>query len=166
MTHPFDSLPLPSGGAFVFTPCPGTRGEALPDALNRLKDTGASTLVTLLSNEELDQLGVSDLGTVATDLGLHWAQLPIEDDCAPEAPFEQAFTIQGDALLQRLTAGETLVIHCRGGTGRTGLMAAILLLNAGMDGAEVRSRIQSVRPKALTIETQLAWLKSRYPEFR
>ncbi|EAR08072.1 tyrosine-protein phosphatase [Reinekea blandensis] len=165
MTHPFDTLPLPTGGAFVFTPCPGTRGEALPDALSRLKHTGASTLITMLSNEELDHLGVPDLGKVAADEGFHWVQLPIEDDCAPEAPFEQAFAQHGEALLQRLTAGETLVIHCRGGTGRTGLMAAILLLNAGMDGAEVQSRIQSVRPKALTIDTQTTWLKARYPAF-
>lgn len=162
MSHPFDTLPLPKGGAFIFTPCPGTKTESVTDSLARLQNAGASALVTLLSDEELAFLDVASLGSAADALGLAWFQLPIEDDHAPEAPFNEALSRYRDALLSRLEAGETLIVHCRGGTGRTGLMAAVLLLEQGLDWPSVKTLIQSVRPKALTLPPQLAWLKKHY----
>ena len=84
-------------------------------------------------------------------LGLAWFHLPVEDDCAPEAPFAAAFASHKADLLARLAAGQTLAIHCRGGSGRTGLMAAILLLESGYPPAEVKALVQGLRPKALTL---------------
>ena len=95
-------------------------------------------------------------------LGLAWFQLPVEDDCAPEAPFAAAFASHKTALLARLAAGQTLAIHCRGGSGRTGLMAAILLLEAGYAPTQVKSLVQGLRPKALTLTPHVHYLNSHY----
>ena len=70
------------------------------------------------------------------------------DDCAPEAPFAAAFASHKADLLARLAAGQTLAIHCRGGSGRTGLMAAILLLGSGYPPAEVKALVQGCVPGA------------------
>lgn len=162
MPHPFDTLNLPSGGQFIFTPCPGTKGEPLAESLNTLKQAGATDIVTMLSDEELAFLGVADLGQQCEAAGLNWFQLPVEDDQGPQEPFFNAFKVHRDTLLQRLHNNATIVIHCRGGTGRTGMMAAILLLESGMDWETARSLIQSVRPKSLTIDSQVNFLQQHY----
>ncbi|MNY19373.1 hypothetical protein D3C86_1528040 [compost metagenome] len=86
----------------------------------------------------------------------------MEDDCAPEAPFAAAFASHKTALLARLAAGQTLAIHCRGGSGRTGLMAAILLLEAGYAPTQVKTLVQGLRPKALTLAPHVHYLNSHY----
>ena len=159
MSHPFDVCTLPSGGQFIFTPCPGTKDVGLEESLTALKAAGAVGVVTMLSHEELEFLNVPAFGDVCHQLGLAWYQLPVEDDCAPEAPFESAFANLKATLMNHLEAKDTLVIHCRGGTGRTGLMAAILLLEQGHDWSTVKACIQAVRPKALTLAPHLNYLK-------
>lgn len=162
MSHPFDILPLKNGATFIFTPCPGTKGTGLVESIAALKQASANAIVTMLSSEELAHLQVANVGEAAQAAGLGWYQLPIEDDCGPEAPFLAAFAQYKDELLARINNQETLVIHCRGGTGRTGLMAAILLLELGWPWDEVQPLIRSVRPKALTLKPQVDYLKATY----
>lgn len=50
------------------------------------------------------------------------------------------------------TTKKTIAIHCKGGTGRTRLVAAFILNSAGYTKEEVYNRVQSIRPKALAIE--------------
>lgn len=161
-SHPFDRLPLPNGGTFIFTPCPGTQSESLNESLSTLKNAGASAVITMLSDEELAYLNVPLLGEGVTTQGMGWFQLPVVDDCAPEAAFFRAYAQHKTALLSLVNQASTLVIHCRSGTGRTGLMAAMLLLDSGMAWKDVKPLIQSVRPKALTLEPHLDFLQQRY----
>ena len=160
--HPFDTLALPSGASFIFTPCPGTKETTINSALDTLKEAGADAVVTLLPDTEIDALEVSGLGDEVEQRGLTWFQLPIEDDEEPGEAFKQAWEEQKATLFDLFNRGKTLAIHCRGGSGRTGLMAAILLLESGEKWADVQSRIQSVRPKALTHPAHISYLKKHY----
>jgi protein-tyrosine phosphatase len=160
--HPFDILNLDNGARLIFTPCPGTREASLQASLKTLQAAGADALVTLMPNTELTRFKVDALPAECEALGLAWFQLPVEDDCAPEAPFAAAFASHKAALLARLAAGQTLVIHCRGGSGRTGLMAAILLLESGYAPAAVKGMVQGLRPKALTLTPHVNYLNSHY----
>ena len=130
MKHPFDILPL-SSGQLIFTPCPGTKDASLHDSLAQLKAAGAAALITLMPAQELTQNNADNIGAICNELGLQWFQLPIEDDCAPEQPFEQAFAAHKAAILALLQNGQAVAIHCKGGSGRTGLMAAILMTQQG-----------------------------------
>lgn len=113
--HPFDILNLDNGARLIFTPCPGTREASLQASLKTLQAAGADAVITLMPNAELTQFKADALPAECAALGLAWYQLPVEDDCAPEAPFAEAFARHKTALLARLAAGQTLVIHCRGG---------------------------------------------------
>lgn len=148
MKHPFDILPL-SSGQLIFTPCPGTKDARLHDSLAQLKAAGAAALITLMPAQELTQNNADNIGAICNELGLQWFQLPIEDDCAPEQAFEQAFTTNKAAILALLQQGQTVAIHCKGGSGRTGLMAAILMTQLGYSKADATSRVQQLRSKAL-----------------
>lgn len=148
MSHPFDILPLNSG-KLIFTPCPGTKGVSLSDSVAQLKEAGAAAIITLMPQHELAQNNVHSIGAICNELGLQWFQLPIEDDCAPQQPFEQAFAAHKANILSLLQARKTVAIHCKGGSGRTGLMAAILMTELGYSKADATAQVQSLRPKAL-----------------
>ena len=162
MTHPFDVLKLDNGATFIFTPCPGTKEADLTASIATLKSAGASAIVSLLTNEEISNLGVTELGHEIARQHLSWYQLPIEDDEAPAQPFFSAFKPVKSELLARIDKQETIAIHCRGGSGRTGLMAAILLLERGQPWQQVKTQIQSIRPKALTLDPHLQHLEKLY----
>ncbi len=45
MSHPFDILTLDNGSRLIFTPCPGTKGTSVAEAMQVLKDAGAQAMV-------------------------------------------------------------------------------------------------------------------------
>ncbi|SEH58333.1 Dual specificity phosphatase, catalytic domain [Rheinheimera pacifica] len=156
MRHPFDILTL-STGQLIFTPCPGTKGVSLTNSIAQLKAAGAAAIITMMPQQELTQNNVDNLGAICSELGLQWFQLPVEDDCAPQQPFEQAFAAHKAAILALLQNGNTVAIHCKGGSGRTGLMAAILMTQLGYSKADATAQVQSLRPKALGLAVHQAY---------
>ncbi|SIT01803.1 cyclin-dependent kinase inhibitor 3 family protein [Neptunomonas antarctica] len=162
MSHPFDALSFGNGAKFIFTACPGTQDEDLVASLTTLKAVGTSAVVSLLSDTEIGVLGVTGLGEEISRQGLAWYQLPIEDDCAPGDDFFEAFALVKTELLDKMNRGETIVIHCKGGSGRTGLMAAILLLENGDSWSDIIAQVQSLRPKALTLPHHLNFIHTHY----
>ena len=150
-------LALANGATLAFHPCPGKDGAAAAD-VQVLLASGAAAVVSLVQPEELAMLGVADLGARLQAAGIRWFHLPIEDDHAPDAAFEQAWTSAGPAIHALLDQGELITIHCRGGTGRTGLVAARLLLERGMALSAASAAVKAVRPKALTLPVHVAYL--------
>ncbi len=158
--HPFDTLPLESGGRVIFTPCPGTKGVALTDALAQLRQAGAQALITLMPTDELAEYGVSELPRECDRQGMRWLHMPIEDDAAPTADFEKAWRICREEIHQLLDRGGSLAIHCKGGSGRTGLMAGIILAERGLDPQQVGERVRQLRPKSLRLPAHVDYLHS------
>ena len=158
MPHPFDTIALPNGAQLILTPCPGTKEVGLADSIAQLKNAGAQALITLLSTAELTALNVANLGAEVAAQGLQWFQLPVEDDHAPTPDFLAEFARVKPQLLALLNNGAGVVMHCRGGTGRTGVMGALLMLELGYEWDDLKARIQAVRPKVLTIAAQLDFL--------
>ena len=62
---------------------------------------------------------------------------------------------------QLLRQGHKVAIHCKGGSGRTGLVAAKILLEAGFDKIDVKQRVQVLRPYALTLQPHLDWFNAQ-----
>lgn len=163
MSHPYDKLTLASGATLIFTPCPGTKDTTLEDAVKTLKAAGAQALVTLMPGEELAKFAAESLPGTCAAAGIQWFHLPVEDDHAPDERFTTAFAAQKQTLLSLLEGRGTLAIHCRGGSGRTGFMAAILLLESGMDRDEVVRQVQGLRPHALKMSVHTDYLDHTYP---
>jgi protein-tyrosine phosphatase len=162
MPHPYDKLSLASGATLIFTPCPGTKDTTLAEAVATLKDAGAQALITLMPEDELARFAAESLPDQCAIQGIQWFHLPVEDDHAPDERFATAFTSQKHTLLSLLEQQGTVAIHCRGGSGRTGFMAAILLLEVGMEREEVVRQVQSLRPHALKMPVHLDYLDQSY----
>ncbi|OXY80615.1 tyrosine-protein phosphatase [Oceanimonas doudoroffii] len=151
--------PLPVGqGTLLLTPCPGTQGVDLNESLLQLKAGGASAIITLMSATELNEAGLPDFASAVQSAGLDWFHLPVPDDDLPGDDFDHAWQACSAELLQRLAAGEALALHCKGGSGRTGLVAAKLMVAAGYDAKEAVAAIQVLRPKAFSHPAQRAYI--------
>lgn len=157
--HPFDQLSLENGATLIFTPCPGTKDVSLEASLRQLAEAGATAIVSTTSDKEMERLGVSELPTLCERLNLAWFQLPIEDDAAPESAFTEAWARHKLDLLARLNERATLAIHCRGGSGRTGLSAALLMMAMGTEIDQAIAAVQSLRPKAIRLPAHQEFLQ-------
>ncbi|MNH19019.1 hypothetical protein D3C79_787410 [compost metagenome] len=145
-------------GQLLLTPCPGTQQVPMPQALAQLQLAGARAVITLMTPDELAALDLATLGQLVDARGMSWFHLPIADDEAPDAAFEQAWLQALPQLTELLRDGKHLVIHCKGGSGRTGLVAAALLMALGQPQQEAMAAVRARRPKAFTLASHRHWL--------
>ena len=161
-SHPYDRLSLTQGRQMIFTPCPGTKGVDLAASIRQLHDAGASAIITMMPDEELAKFGVSALPELVGQAGMQWFQFPVEDDAAPGHVFEQTWEQHKTGVLALVEQGECVAIHCRGGSGRTGFMAAVILRELGLNGPEATALITGLRPKSLKLAAHSDYLTSHY----
>ncbi|GGJ54228.1 cyclin-dependent kinase inhibitor 3 family protein [Deinococcus roseus] len=110
--------------------------------LLRLRDTYETThLITLVEDFELDMLHIADLREAALQLGMQHLHFPIVDLSVPEDL--DAFEAFVDDLKALYQDGATFTIHCVGGLGRTGVLAAILLQE--LHGYRPEASVDAVR---------------------
>lgn len=150
-THPLFRLAIKNSDAIIIlTPCPGTKDVDLSTSLNELKEAGAEAILTFMTQAELDKNGLSDIGESIKAKGISWFHLPIIDDEAPEALFLSEWKTAGPAVHRLIEQGKSIAVHCKGGSGRTGLISAQILLERGEEIDPLMKRIQQLRPNAFT----------------
>ncbi len=158
MTHPIWQLNV-DAGALVLTPCPGTKDADLDTSLAQLKQQGVAAIVTALDESELASKGVAELGEKAQQLGMKWFQIEIEDDCAPGDEFAAKWQQASPELHQVIAQGGKVAMHCMGGSGRTGLLAAHFLLEKQWQLDDIVREVQALRPGAFTKSVQVDYIK-------
>lgn len=159
MSHPYDILEIPGhAGRLLLTPCPGTKGTGISEALSTIESAGAQLLITLMPDAELATNQADDLSARCGKHGMEWLQLPVADEQVPLADFDTAWHRHRETILARLTEGATLAIHCKGGSGRTGLIAARILIELGMPRETAVKKVQALRPKAIQHPAHVGWL--------
>jgi ADP-ribosyl-[dinitrogen reductase] hydrolase len=150
----------PDSGTLGLTICPGKKDRGrnwnrdLSKDLQAIRDWGATTVVSLIEDQEFKMLGVESLGQDVRRLGMHWLHLPIVDVNIPDSRFESSWAIEGPQLHRRISVGEKILIHCRGGLGRTGLVAARILVERGCLPRIAIHRVRAVRPRAIETPAQ------------
>lgn len=155
-SHPFDILQLETG-AFIFTPCPGTKGVGLSQSVADLKAAGAKAIITLMYDEELVKNGAQQLAIECEQAGLSWFQLPILDDDAPNEAFSLAFNKHLNEILAIIKSGGSVAVHCKGGSGRTGLVIGLLMHELGYAKNDIVNQVQAIRPKSLHNSVQRSY---------
>ena len=120
---------------------------------------GASLILTLLEDHELTLLRIPNLGHEVLRRNMEWVHLPIPDVSAPTADFDEEWPAQSERLRKKLHDGANIVIHCRGGIGRAGMVAARLLVELG-DAPDVAiAKVRAARhPKAVETLEQERWV--------
>ncbi len=160
-THPMWLLAVHEGRSnLVLTPCPGTKEVSLPDSLAQLKQAGVQAVVTAMPQSELENNQVADIGLECEKLGIEWYHQPIVDDKTPQQDFADSWPQTSIALHRILTEGGNVALHCKGGSGRTGILAAHLLSELNWSEDEIITAVQAFRPNAFTLQSHQRYLKS------
>jgi hypothetical protein len=107
------------------------------------QEHGADVLVSLMEDFEYGYYGIPELLEGGSYGGLEILRFAIPDMGVPREAESQEFAIFIREVVSRLEAGKTVVVHCRGGLGRTGVVAACVLVALGNHDAD--GAIQEVR---------------------
>ena len=170
LSHPLwiDAVPAgDAGGQIGITFCPGkhdtsNRGVVwqrdLALDLDTISAWGPAAIVTLIEDFEFAMLGVPELGRQIQSRGIDWHHLPIMDVSPPDARFEAGWLRSGPVLLAQLRAGGRVLVHCRGGLGRAGTVAARLLVELGTAPAEAVRLVRQKRPGAIETQQQKSYV--------
>jgi ADP-ribosyl-[dinitrogen reductase] hydrolase len=153
-----DSVTVPgTGGVIGMTSCPGKQDDFFFEpSLSRLEADvktistwGATVLVTLMEEVELHILQITNLPEKLAEYGIRWIHLPIRNRSLPTTDFEMVWSVVGEELRSILRKGGRIVIHCQEGVGRTGLIAARLLIEMGVKKDDAISIVRNARVGAL-----------------
>jgi ADP-ribosyl-[dinitrogen reductase] hydrolase len=85
---------------------------------------------------------------------MDWHHLPIPDYGSPDSIFEDRWIYSGNRLRPSLRAGKKVVIHCKGGLGRSGTIAARLLVELGVKPAAAIREVRAARHGAIENRAQ------------
>ena len=144
--------------------CDGLTSRDLTDDLRRLReDYRTDTLVSLLEPHEYDWLGIARLPDAARELGIDVLLLPIRDVSVPDSMSACQATVR--QAVAALKEGKTVVVHCRGGLGRSGLVAACCLVECGVEPDVAIEDVRRARPGAVETPEQEQFVR-RYAEKR
>ena len=168
-SHPLriDVIELDSGGMIGMTFCPGKKqknalsGEwdrDLDTDLQVIVDWGATAIISLIEEHEFVELDVTELPMKIKKAGIEWHHLPIKDRGIPTESFEEEWNSFGKRVHDILHSGEKIVIHCMGGLGRTGLVAARLLVELGETTDNSINRVRLARRGAIETLEQLEYV--------
>lgn len=166
--------PLGNWGKIGLSFCPGKKqvsalsGSWCRDLeldLQKIKDWGASTVVSLIEDHEFAELKVPDLPQEVLRLGMNWIHLPIRDRHAPDASFNNNWESKGAEIAFCLSQGQKVFIHCKGGLGRAGTVVACLLMESGMDGLEAIDTVRQARRNTIETVDQEFFVLSYTPKF-
>ena len=124
-------LPRPRGGDYI------------ADEIASLRDQGIDVLVSLLTADESDELGLGGEEQACGEHSVRFISFPIEDRSVPRDADAVAKLVQ--VLRDSLDQGKRVGIHCRAGIGRSAMVAAAVLAGLGFPPDAAFERISDAR---------------------
>jgi len=150
--QPIGTIALAGGGALGVAPFAAAADHATlaawaPDAVLTLLEPGTRA---------------EEVGATCAALGIAWHHLPIHDFNAPDAAFEAGWEQAGAVLRDHLRSGKRVLVHCLAGRGRSGTIAARLLVEVGAASPDQAiASVRAVRPGAVETKAQEGHVRAR-----
>ena len=114
--------------------------------LRRLYGEGVRTIVCLLAETEPARYDVAE----AARLGYACHAIPVRDAHAPTAAQLDEFL----NLAATAAPDARVLVHCEGGMGRTGTMAAAYWIAKGLSTADAIAKVRTAEPYAVETDRQ------------
>ena len=159
-THPIyaDFVPeehtkVPGRLGMTFAPGMKTRGvrgrwdRDLRADLGVLREEyGADVLVSVMEEHEYQGYKIPELFEQDTTEGIEVLRFAIEDMNVPKEAEADEYEGLIKSIVNRMREGKNVVVHCRGGLGRTGTVAACVLVALGdHSAAEAITTVRAAR---------------------
>ncbi|MDP9474287.1 MAG: cyclin-dependent kinase inhibitor 3 family protein [Actinomycetota bacterium] len=100
------------------------------------KDHGIAVLVSLMEEHEYRGYGIPELYEQDAFGGIEVRRFAIRDMGAPKEAESREFEAMVREVIENLERGRSVAVHCRGGRGRTGTVAACVLVALGRHAAD------------------------------
>ncbi|WP_170328849.1 protein-tyrosine phosphatase family protein [Ruegeria arenilitoris] len=143
-------------GTVALSPLPGRAGNYLQD-LGVVRDWQPDLVISMTTEGEMLQVGAAGFGDDLRAAAIGWAHLPVMDFGAPPREVQAAWPEVSAAAAQVLARGGRVLVHCRGGCGRSGMIALRLMVEHGERPEAALKRLRAVRPCAVETDGQLDW---------
>ena len=167
ITHPLkvNWIPIEGDiGRIGLTLCPGKyQPVSRTGGWNRQLSIDVATLVelktnrvvSLITDEDMGLLRVTELPQVITEHSMAWEHLPLEDTTVPTRAWLKAAKPVFRSLLTSIPEGETVVVHCMGGLSRAGTFVSIYLWLRGSSMTDAIERVRTERDsRAINLEQE------------
>jgi protein-tyrosine phosphatase len=118
-------------------------GDWLDDEAGAWRRAGIDVIISLLEDDEAAELDLDDERPAAENQAISFVSFPIPDRGIPTSP-EAAVSVIGGIAAQ-LNLGKSVVVHCRQGIGRSGLIASGVLISSGIEPNEAMQIVSSAR---------------------
>jgi protein-tyrosine phosphatase len=118
-------------------------GDWLADEMAGWCWAGVDAVISLLTPEEEYLLDLTQEESEARTLGMDFVSFPIPDREVPSS--ESALAAALEKVDTDLSSGKNVVIHCRQGVGRSGLVAGCLLVAKGVNPEAAVERLSAAR---------------------
>ncbi len=143
--------------------CPGLGPAGLIGDCRSIAEQGVFRVVSLNEPESRMQLGAGGLADCLAEHEVLWQEFPITNFGVPDAQALSLLPGLLDELVYSLTSGKTVLLHCFAGQGRAGTIAALLLVELGLDGQEAIAHVRAYRPGAIETQVQEALILGWQP---
>ncbi|PRD40767.1 hypothetical protein C5748_25125 [Phyllobacterium phragmitis] len=165
-------IAVPKGGGIVTMGFPGLAFAVTGDAYidpERMRATlvhpaleRCDVLIVLVEPEELPPGAMEVLQDLCADRDISVLHLPIADYQVPGDRFAAGWETVAGRIDDILQSGGTLALSCHYGAGRSGMIAAGLLLEQGLPLSEAILAVREQFPESIESDVQLAWLADKH----
>lgn len=133
-------------------------GDDLQEEIIHWKKLGINTIVSFLTDEENEELDLEYERMDCRREGFEFIKFPIEDGDVPDSYLKTKELVI--SLAEKIKENQKVLLHSRGGIGRTSMIAASVLSKNGLrikDAFEVITKIRGV--KVPDTDTQKTWVE-------
>lgn len=148
---------VPAGqGALVIASLPGRGGDVAGD-LAQFAALSPDLVVTMVTDAELAVVGLSDMENAVATMQSRWVHMPVQDYGAPAAEQAADWTRICAEACDILQTGGCVIVHCKGGCGRSGMVVLRLMIALGEAPEAALARLRAQRPCAVETQEQMRW---------
>ena len=137
--------------------------DAMGATLNDIRLANCGIMIALAERDELPDGALQMLEEALSRRAIAFAHMPIVDYAAPAADFEALWATKAAEFHRLLAEGGTIGISCHYGAGRSGTIAAHLLIERGAQANEAVAAVRDAFAESIESEAQLSWLKAQRP---
>ena len=156
---PFEVFEISVGSATLgMSPIPGLTGNFLSD-VEKIFNWNPTTILSLTPKKEMEDLGASDFVSMMAKERIPWVHFPIKDFSIVDQQQEILWEKISKNISLQINNGNRILVHCRGGCGRTGMIVLRFMIEFGEDPEKALERLRAIRPCAIETRAQENWAK-------
>ena len=153
-----------TSGKLGMTLAPGIKADTIHGAwrwerdlrtdMRKLKGLGTDVLFSVMEEHEYQDFEIPDLYEAEEIEGIEILRFAIRDMGIPEEAKAEDYGARIRQIVDLLRGGKIVVVHCRGGLGRTGTVAACVLVALGCSAREAVDVVRGTRKGTIQTDEQ------------